>query len=220
MLFASAQPMRRLVGTCVLMCVLRPAVSLAQPAVAGGESPVVYKPITSTKRVEWVVHGTASVPAVGIGLFNSAWMTATDWPREWSQNAGGFSRRYADGAAAGAISNSLEAGLGAFWGEDPRYIRSGRSGTWLRVRHAMTTVALAPRRDGHLAPAWGRLAGNVMGNAIENAWLPPSATTPKQTTVRIAGGLASRLISNIWDEFWPDLRQRLSTHGPSPAPER
>jgi hypothetical protein len=220
MLFASAERVRRVLGFCVLTIVLLPPAARAQPAVVGGENPAVYTPITSAERVGWVMHGTVSVPAVGVGLFNSAWMTATDWPKEWSQNAGGFSRRYADGAGAGAIANSIEAGLGAFWGEDPRYIRSGRSGTWPRIRHAMTTVALAPRRDGHLAPAWGRLAGNLMGNAIENGWLPPSATTPRQTTVRIAGGLASRLVSNIWDEFWPDLRQRLSPHRSSRAPSR
>ena len=205
-------------GTVVLLALLVPGVSLAQTAPAGVQNPEVYTPITSGERVRWVVDGTASVPAVGVGLFNSAWMTATRWPREWSRDAGGFSRRYADGAAAGAIGSSVEAGLGALWGEDPRYIPSGRQGTWTRIRYAMTTVVVAPRRDGHPAPAWGRLAGNVAGNAIENTWLPPSVTTPGQTMLRIANGLGSRLISNVWHEFWPDLRQRLSAHRRSQAP--
>jgi hypothetical protein len=82
----------------------------------------------------------------------------------------------------------------------------------------MTTVVVAPRRDGHLAPAWGRLAGNLAGNAIENMWLPPSVTTPGQTTLRIANGLGSRLISNVWHEFWPDLRRKLPSRRRSHAP--
>src|SRR5258708_3187953 len=201
-LLAWSRPMRVTAGTVVLL-VLMPAVSLAQTATAGGQNREVYTPISSGERVRWVVDGTASVPAVGVGLFNSARMTATAWPKEWSRDAGGFSRRYADGAAAGAIGSSVEAGLGAFWGEDPRYIPSGRQGTRTRIRYAMTTVVVAARRDGHLAPAWGRLAGNVAANAIGNTWLPPTVTTPGQTTLRIPDGLSSRLISNISPEFWP-----------------
>jgi hypothetical protein len=108
-----------------------------------------------------------------------------------------------------AISSSLEAGLGSFWGEDPRYFRSGRPERWARVRHAVASVALAHRRDGHRAPAWGRFAGNVAGNVIENTWLPPSAATRSRTTARVATGVAGQLAANLWSEFWPDLRRRL-----------
>ena len=73
----------------------------------------------------------------------------------------------------------------------------------------MKTVVLAPRPDGHLAPAWGRYAGNVFNNVIENAWLPPSMTTPGQTALRSANGLLGRLVGNLFDEFWPDVRRRL-----------
>jgi hypothetical protein len=82
-------------------------------------------------------------------------------------------------------------------------------GGWARTRHALTTVVLAPREDGHLAVAWGRLGGNVFNNMIENIWLPPSVTTPGQTALRSANGLVGRLIGNMWEEFWPDIRTRL-----------
>src|SRR5207248_11447 len=102
------------------------------------------------------------------------------------------------------LSNTIEAGLGAIWGEEPRYIRSGRQGLWRRARYAMKTVLLAQRRDGHLAPAWGRYAGNVVNNIIENAWLPPSVTTADQTVARSVSGWVGRLAGNLWEEFWPD----------------
>jgi hypothetical protein len=154
-----------------------------------------------------------SLSALGVGALNSAWMTANDWPKEWHQSVGGFCRRYADNQAAASLSNSIESGLGTLWGEDPRHSRSGRHGTWTRIRYAVKTVALAPRRDGHLAPAWGRLAGNVIANVIEHSWLPPSVATHGRTTLRVAEGLVGRLVSNVWDEFWPDLKQRLPLHG-------
>jgi hypothetical protein len=76
--------------------------------------------------------------------------------------------------------------------------------------HSMRTVFLAPRRDSHLAPAWGRYAGNVFNHVIENTWLPPSITTPEQTAFRSTGGLGGRLLDNLWDEFWPDVRKHLA----------
>jgi hypothetical protein len=185
---------------------LIPALGMAQPA--GGDEEL-YSPITSSERMKWIAQGTVSLPAVSMGVFNSAMTTAGDWPKEWHQSPGGFVRRYADIQAAASLSNSIEAGLGMLWGEDPRHSRSGLNGKWARIRYAVATVALAPRRDGHLAPAWGRLAGNVFGNVIENSWLPPSVATRRATTFRVAEGFVGRLVSNIWCEFWPDLRQRI-----------
>lgn len=77
----------------------------------------------------------------------------------------------------------------------------------------MKTVVLAPRRDGHLAPAWGRFAGAVGSNVVQNTWLPSRLTTPKETALRIASSLLGRLASNVWLEFWPDLRRRLPLMG-------
>jgi hypothetical protein len=73
----------------------------------------------------------------------------------------------------------------------------------------MKTVVLAPRSDGHLAPAWGRFAGMVGSNVVQNAWLPSRFTTMSETAGRVALGLAARLATNMWEEFGPDLRRRL-----------
>jgi len=73
----------------------------------------------------------------------------------------------------------------------------------------MKTVMLAPRRDGHLAPAWGRYAANTVNNLIENTYLPPSVTTVGQTTYRSVSGFITRALGNMWEEFWPDIKKRL-----------
>ena len=173
------------------------------------EERATYSPITSSERTAWLAGEIASPGALSRAAFASAWMTKENCPKEWPRNARGYGRRFGDAQAATAISSSIEAGLGSFWGEDPRYFRSGRQERWARVRHAVASVALAHRRDGHRAPAWGRFAGSVAGNAIENAWLPPSAATRSRTTARVATGFAGRLAANLWSEFWPDLRRRL-----------
>src|SRR5262249_13241944 len=109
-----------------------------------------------------------------------------------------------------AISNSIEAGVGALWGEEPRYIRSGRRGVGARARYAIETAFLAQRRDGTLRPAWARYAGTTPNSLIGNARLPPSATTPGQTGLRSALGIASRIGGNAFEEFWPDVRRWLA----------
>jgi hypothetical protein len=166
----------------------------------------VYVPITGAERVDWIVDGTIGRRSLTvIGPLATAWETGFNTPEEWGRSLSGIAKRYAQREADVAISNTIEAGLGALWGEDPRYIRSGRKGIWPRARYAIKTVFLAPRRDGSLKPAWGRFAGNTLNNVIENAWLPPSVTTPGQTAIRSGMGLLSRLGGNAWEEFWPDV---------------
>jgi hypothetical protein len=165
-----------------------------------------YVPITGAERVDWIVDGTIGRRSLfAVGPLATLWQTGFNTPEEWGRGASGIAKRYAQREADVAISNTLEAGFGALWGEDPRYIRSGRRGIWPRARYAIKTVVLAQRRDGSLKPAWGRYAGNVVNNLIENTWLPPSVTTGRQTAWRSALGLLGRLGGNAWEEFWPDV---------------
>ena len=169
-----------------------------------------YQPITGRERVDWAVIGTVGIRSLTVvGPLSAAWNTAWNTPEEWERTWSGFGKRYGQREADVAISNTIEAGLGALWHEEPRYIRSGRKGIMPRARYAMKTVLLTQRPDGRLAPAWGRYAGNTLNNLIENAWLPPSVTTPGQTVARMGLGFLSRLGGNLWEEYWPDVRARL-----------
>ena len=199
----------RIGAATLLTVVLIPSLAAGQRPNEDVQERATYSPITSSERAAWVAGEIASPGALSRAAFTSAWMTKGNSPKEWSRSARGYGRRFGDAQAATAISSSVEAGLGSLWGEDPRYFRSGRPERWARVRHAVASVALARRPDGRRAPAWGRFAGSVTGNVIENTWLPPSAATRSQTTARVATGFAGQLAANLWSEFWPDLRRRL-----------
>ena len=171
-----------------------------------------YVPIEVNQRADWIVDGTIGLRSLWVGVLTSSWETAWNTPAEWNRTWSGMGRRYVAREADVTISNALEAGLGAIWGEDPRYVPSQRHGIGPRARYAVKTVFLAPRRDGHLAPAWGRYVGNTLNNVIENAWLPASVTTPRQTIVSSANGFLGRLIGNMYEEFWPDAHRLLHWH--------
>ena len=203
---------------CALVCIAAAPARAQDAANPGGPLSLAptgltaetYQPITNRERVDWIVFGTIGIRSLAIvGPLSAAWNTAWNTPEEWERTWSGFGKRYAQREADVAISSTIEAGLGALWHEEPRYIRSGRKGIMPRARYAMKTVLLAQRKDGRLAPAWGRYAGNTLNNLIENAWLPASVTTPGQTVARIGLGFASRLGGNLWEEFWPDVRARL-----------
>jgi hypothetical protein len=181
-----------------------------QPGAPAAVTADAYVPIDGAGRTKWIVDGTVGPRSLFVvGALATVWQTGFNTPSEWQQTWSGAGKRYAEREADVAISNSIEAGLGALWGEEPRYIPSGRHGIWPRARYAVKTAFVAQRRDGHLAPAWGRYAGNIFNNVIENAWLPPSVTTGHQTIYRSALGFAGRLGGNAWDEFWPDLVKKL-----------
>jgi hypothetical protein len=174
---------------------------------ANGTTAGTYDPITNGQRIEWIVDGTIGLRSLGIGVITASWQTAWNTPEEWHRSWSGAGKRYLAREADVGISNTLEAGLGALWGEEPRYIPSRRHGVGARTRYAVKTVFLAQRRDGHLAPAWGRYVANTVNNLVENTWLPSSVTSPSQTVIRSADGFLGRLIGNVYEEFWPDVRR-------------
>jgi hypothetical protein len=200
-------------GLCAI-----PSAAWCQPAVdsdiveqASSTPPTAdtYTPITGEQRVDWIVDGTIGRRSLTIvGPLATVWLTAFNSPEEWGRGVSGITKRYAQREADVALSNTIEAGLGALWGEDPRYIASGRKGIWPRARYALKTSVLAQGRDGRLRPAWARYAGNTANNLIENAWLPPSQTTATQTVVRSGMGIVTRMGGNLWEEFWPDIARR------------
>jgi hypothetical protein len=150
--------------------------------------------------------GGASMVRVSHAPSNCRVISSWLWGGSWS----GFGKRFASREAQMTISNALEAGIGAAWGEDPRYLRSGRAGVWSRTGYAAKTVFVAHRRDGRLAPAWARYVGGIGGNLVANTWLPPSSTTASHSVRRIGNGYLGRFVSNLWTEFWPDVRNRFT----------
>ncbi len=168
-----------------------------------------YTPITPSERFRWVVAGNLGPRSLGVGVLKASWDTAWNTPSEWNQSWSGFGKRFVNREVQVGISNSIEAGLGAVWGEDVRYFRSRRTGIWARTGYAAKTTFLAPRRNGELAPAWAYYIGAVGNNLIANAWLPDSATGVGDTTWRISNGLLGRFAGNLWFEFWPEVRERI-----------
>ncbi len=97
--------------------------------------------------------------------------------------------------------------MGSIWGEDPRYHHAQTKEFKGRVKHAIITAFTAYNREGKSMPAYARYIAVPSSNVISNAWRPDSQHTAGETTSRIAIGFASRMASNAFAEFWPDIKK-------------
>jgi hypothetical protein len=169
-------------------------------------------PITGGGRITWAISNTIG-PATLLGDFFSAGVgTAYNKPHEYGAHWDGFGKRYGMAVAASATSNVMEAGLGSIWGEDPRYHRSDAESFRGRVGHAVKMTFLAQNRNGEIMPAYARYAGIAGSNFLSNAWRPDSEANTDHAVTRIGLGFVGRMTSNMFEEFWPDIRRHLFHH--------
>jgi hypothetical protein len=197
-----------------------PAAENAAPAVPAPAEVVVekspYVAITAWQRLGWFDEKTFGISNLAGSVPGAAWMTLLDRPREAGPHWEGFAERYGVGVSTNAVGNAMEAGLGAIWGEDPRYVRAGaRAPFKSRIGHIVKWTVLAPNRDGELRPAYARLLAFSGSSFVSNAWREPSDTTVGHSLVRIPLGFLGRMGSNAFDEFWPDTERRVFHRGPS-----
>jgi hypothetical protein len=78
----------------------------------------------------------------------------------------------------------------------------------LRLRHAAAMVFMARRADGSQAPAFARYTAIVGNNFISNTWRVSSESSINSALTRSALGFAGRFASNVFDEFWQDIRHK------------
>jgi hypothetical protein len=170
--------------------------------------------VTPMQRLGWFDRKTFGVQNLGGALPIAAWLTWRDQPRESGPHWRGFAERYGVSVSTTALSNAMEAGLGAIWGEDPRYFRD-RAGAPFKSRlgRVVKWTVVAPDRSGELRPAYARFIAISSSSFISNGWREPSDTDAERSLSRIGFGLLGRMGSNAFDEFWPDIKRTLFHHG-------
>jgi len=172
-------------------------------------------PITAKERIDWVVRGTIGPEGLAGELLGAGWGTLFNSPKIYGTHWEGFGDRFGMGVAGNAVSNTMEAGLGAIWGEDPRYTRDAGAPFMSRVGHAAKMTFLAENRDGSVNPAYARFIAIPGTNFLSNTWRAPGDDTTDRAAIRTGLGFLGRFGNNTFDEFWPDFKQKLFHHGHS-----
>jgi hypothetical protein len=112
----------------------------------------------------------------------------------------------------------MEAGLGALWGEDPRYFRVPDRPFKNRVWHVMKLTFVATNRNGDRMPAYSRYIAMSSSSFLSNTWWENSEATLDRAAVRTAFGFLGRMTGNTFDEFWPDVKEHLFRRGSAKEP--
>lgn len=180
-----------------------------QPAEAFGNTASSYQPITDRQRIDWFAKSTLGPESLSAGLFTASFGTARNSPREYGPHWKGLSKRYGMRFTGVATGNAMEAGLGALWGEDPRYFRAAGRPVKERIKNIVVMTFVARRADGSFAPAYARYAATAGNNFLSNTWRADSESSFGDACLRTALGFAGRMGGNAFAEFWPTLTKHL-----------
>jgi hypothetical protein len=180
---------------------------------ASSSSSDARQPITAQQRIDWVVQGTIGPASFAGELVSAGWDTVFNTPKIYGTHWEGFGDRLGMSVAGNAVSNTMEAGLGAIWGEDPRYNRDLGAPFGHRVGHVVKMTFMAENRDGRVMPAYARFIAIPGSNFLSNAWRAPGDDTAGDAAVRTGLGFLGRMGNNTFDEFWPDFKRKLFHHG-------
>ena len=168
----------------------------------------VYSPMTGGERAKFYVQDTFRLRSFLLsGPAVAAMRTWQDRPMEWDRNWEGFGKRYASRVVINTISNSTEIGLGAIWKEDPRYFPKADGKISRRIGEAARQAVLSRYANGNYYFGAAKAAGMVAGSFTQKLYMPESVISNRDCTVRIGGYYAGRFVSNLFEEFRPQIRK-------------
>jgi hypothetical protein len=165
-----------------------------------------YGPITGRQRLRWFVIASVGPQSLGIGVLSAGLGTARHKPDEYDTHWDGFGKRYGLRLTGVVTSNAMEAGIGALWGEDPRYFRTNGQSFGKRIKNIVILTVAARGGDDELHPAYARFIAKTGSNFLSNTWRPHSDASSKDALERTGLGFASKLASNAFQEFLPELK--------------
>jgi len=175
------------------------------------------RPITAQERARWVVCNTLGPQAIIGEVFSAGIGTWRDRPPEFGSHWDGFGKRAGADRSEAAVSRTMEAGLGAIWGEDPRYFRDAGAPFKNRLAHVFKMTFLARNRDGNLMPAYARFIAIPSSSALASTWRPESERSMGNVGARIGLGVVGRMGTDAFTEFWPDVRRLILRRKPPQA---
>ncbi len=166
-------------------------------------------PLTLHRRFRVYLEDTYSPLTLAGSGFSAAISHWSDEPPEWQQRAPGFARRYGSWFGQAAIKDTIEFGVAALDGEYPRYCASKRKGIWARSYDAMAQTIFPYKAKGGRMFAVSGVLGSFSSGLISNAWYPDSGNNWRDGLVRGAGLFGGDVASNLFHEFWPDIKSKV-----------
>jgi hypothetical protein len=130
-------------------------------------------------------------------------------PSEWGQGMEGYGKRYGHRLANRGAESVIGFTVAAVFHQDARYFRNPTGTIRHRLWHSVSqTFVTRTDGGGKTFSAW-RFAGNYGGQFVTNAWRPERQTGVGDTMLRGTISIGYDAASNVFKEFWPDIRKRI-----------
>jgi len=120
-------------------------------------------------------------------------------PDEWKSSTSGYAERVASRFGLIVVRENVAFAVRALDHEDPRYLRSGKTGFWRRVGYAA----------GHtFMPAWSTFLGEYSAPFIAQQWRPDGIEPGRELRSGTLG-IGLTVVQNLGAEFWPDVKKKM-----------
>jgi hypothetical protein len=167
-------------------------------------------PLTSRQKFRLALRSTVD-PFVFVGAGIDAGLEQADnsYPG-YGQGAQGYAKRFgasiADNFSGTMIGGAI---LPSLLHQDPRYLSKGTGSFRGRVFWAIASTFRAKNDNGHWAPNYSNLLGNLAAGALANAYYPSTDRGVELTFERALTVTAEGAIGSVFIEFWPDISRKL-----------
>jgi hypothetical protein len=174
-----------------------------------------YVPLTAQQKFDLFVRSTHSVD-MGISIMSDALIAQASgaYPR-FGGGMDGFGQRLGV-SAAGEEAASFFSGFvfPTLFHQDPRYFRSHQTRIIDRLAYAASRVVIGRSDRGHTVFNYSAISGQFVQAALSNAYVPYRNESVSGTIENALTGLTGIAQAQILNEFWPDIKQFVTSHTP------
>ncbi len=179
-----------------------------------------YKPLTARQKFDLYVRSTHS-PDMAFSIMADALISQASgaWP-SFGGGMEGFGHRLG-ASAAGEEAAAFFSGFvfPTLFHQDPRYFRSHQTRIIDRLAYAASRVVVGRSDDGRAVFNYSAISGQFVQAALSNAYIPYRNETVSGTIENALTGLSGVAQAQILNEFWPDIKQFLTSHTPGMKPK-
>jgi len=178
---------------------------LASPS---SSSESTYPPLTLKQKWLFSVEQTFGPSRFAGYAIHTLYDYAFDLPHQWGREGDSLAVRIASDFGDSLIRHNLQFAVQALDHEDPRYFRSNLRGGFKRTKYALLHTVVVRNDSAAWMPAYSLLITDYGMPFLVRQWRPDRmhALSGFQAGTM---GLGIAVGSNVFNEFWPDLKKKL-----------
>lgn len=168
-------------------------------------------PLSIQQKFWLATQGTFDYSSFISVAMQAAIEQATNTYPEFRQGAAGYGRYYWHTFADGGVENYMTGAiLPVITHEDPRYYTLYRGGFFHRTRYAISRLWITKNDKGAARFNISEIVGSGIATEISSRYYPRGERQGAgETLERWASQLLNDGVGNVFEEFWPDIHQKL-----------